>query len=86
MGFGVAPREITQGNVQRIMYPHVPTAWVAYLAFGTVFIASVAYLWTRSAAADRLAQASAEEAPHGNPGDASYRDLLRTLKKDGTAR
>ncbi len=26
------------------------------------------------------------KAPHGNPGDASYRDLLRTLKKDGTAR
>ena len=26
------------------------------------------------------------KAPHGTPGDASYRDLLRTLKKDGTAR
>jgi ABC-type transport system involved in cytochrome c biogenesis permease subunit len=26
MGFGVAPREISQGNVQRIMYLHVPTA------------------------------------------------------------
>ena len=33
MGFGVAPREVTQGNVQRIMYVHVPAVWVAYLAF-----------------------------------------------------
>ena len=36
MSFGVAPREMTQGNVQRIMYVHVPAAWVAYLAFGEV--------------------------------------------------
>jgi heme exporter protein C len=60
MGFGVAPREVTQGNVQRIMYLHVPTAWVAYLAFGVVLIASIAYLWRRSSGADRLAHASAE--------------------------
>jgi heme exporter protein C len=60
MGFGIAPREVTQGNVQRIMYLHVPTAWVAYLAFGVVFVASIVYLATRAAAADRLAHASAE--------------------------
>ena len=60
MAFAVAPREITQGNVQRIMYVHVPAVWVAYLAFLMVFVASIAYLWTRSACADRLAQAGAE--------------------------
>lgn len=60
MGFGVAPRDAVQGNVQRIMYVHVPLAWVAYLAFAVVFLASIAYLWRRSLAADRLAQASAE--------------------------
>ncbi|MBI1736629.1 MAG: cytochrome c biogenesis protein CcsA [Candidatus Rokubacteria bacterium] len=60
MAFGVAPREGTQGNVQRIMYVHVPTAWVAYLAFAVVFVASIAYLARRSAAADRIAHASAE--------------------------
>jgi heme exporter protein C len=60
MGFGVAPREATQGNVQRIMYLHVPTAWVAYLAFGVVFVASITYLARRSDGADRLAHASAE--------------------------
>ncbi len=60
MGFGIAPREVTQGSVQRIMYVHVPFAWVAYLAFAVVFVASIAYLWRRSAAADRVAHASAE--------------------------
>ena len=60
MGFGVAPREATQGNVQRIMYLHVPSVWVAYLAFAVVFVASIAYLAKRADAADRLAHASAE--------------------------
>jgi heme exporter protein C len=61
MGFGVAPREVTQGNVQRIMYLHVPTALVGeYVAFGVLLLASIWYLMTRSEAADRLAHASAE--------------------------
>jgi heme exporter protein C len=60
MAFLVAPREITQGNVQRIMYVHVPTVLVAYLAFAVVFVASIVYLWRREPAADRLAHASAE--------------------------
>ena len=60
MGFGVAPREATQGNVQRIMYLHVPSVWVAYLAFAVVLAASIAYLARRAEAADRLAHASAE--------------------------
>jgi heme exporter protein C len=60
MAFGVAPREATQGNVQRIMYLHVPAVWVAYLAFVVVFGASIVYLWRRAEAADRLAHASAE--------------------------
>src|SRR3989449_1107118 len=60
MAFGVAPREATQGNVQRIMYLHVPAILVAYLAFGVVLVASVVYLWGRAAGADRLAHASAE--------------------------
>ncbi len=60
MGFGIAPREVTQGNVQRIMYLHVPSVLVAYLAFAVVLGASIAYLWTRRQEADRLAQASAE--------------------------
>ena len=60
VGFGVAPREVTQGNVQRIMYVHVPSVLVAYLAFAVVFVASIAYLARRAEAADRIAHASAE--------------------------
>jgi heme exporter protein C len=61
MAFGVAPREVTQGNVQRIMYVHVPSAIIGeYLAFGVLLLASIAYLATRSEAVDRIAHASAE--------------------------
>ena len=60
MGFGIAPREATQGNVQRIMYLHVPSVWVAYLAFAVVLVASIVYLVRRAESADRLAHASAE--------------------------
>jgi heme exporter protein C len=60
MAFGVAPREVTQGNVQRIMYVHVPSVWVAYLAFAVVLVASIVYLARRVDGADRLAHASAE--------------------------
>src|SRR5216117_2554050 len=59
-GLGLAPPEVTQGNVQRIMYLHVPSVWVAYVAFAVVFVASIAYLAKRAEAADRLAHASAE--------------------------
>ena len=60
MAFGVAPRELTQGNVQRIMYVHVPAVWVAYLAFIVVFVGSIVHLWWRTPGADRLAHAAAE--------------------------
>jgi heme exporter protein C len=58
--FGYAPREAVQGNVQRIMYLHVPAVLTAYLAFGLVFLGSVGYLLTRRPAWDRLAMAAAE--------------------------
>jgi len=60
MGFGVAPRELTQGNVQRIMYLHVPSILTAYLAFAIVLVASVGYLLSRKPALDRWAAGSAE--------------------------
>ena len=58
--FGYAPREAVQGNVQRIMYLHVPAVLTAYLAFGLVFLGSVGYLLTRRPGWDRLALAAAE--------------------------
>lgn len=48
------------GELQRIFYFHVPSAWVAYLAFAIVFIASIAYLRTGSGRWDLVAGASAE--------------------------
>ena len=42
------------------MYLHVPSVWVAYLAFAVVLVASIVYLARRLEAADRLAYASAE--------------------------
>ncbi len=59
-GFGYAPREAIQGNVQRIMYVHVPAVLTAYLAFGLVLVGSIGALATRRAGWDRLAGAAAE--------------------------
>jgi heme exporter protein C len=58
--FGYAPREVVQGNVQRIMYLHVPAVLTAYLAFALVFAGSVGFLLTRRAGWDRLALSAAE--------------------------
>lgn len=55
-----APLDAIQGDVQRIMYIHVPTAWVAFFAFFVVFVASLLYLGKRWPEADRIASASAE--------------------------
>jgi len=60
MAFVVAPREVTQGNVQRIMYVHVPLILASYVAFVVLAIASILYLVRRDPAADRLAHASGE--------------------------
>ena len=56
----VAPTEATMGNVQRIFYYHVPSAWVAFFCFFVNFVASIWYLWKRNPASDALAAASAE--------------------------
>ncbi len=55
-----APTERIQRDAQRIFYLHVPLAWTAYLAFFVVFVASIAYLKTRSGWWDALARSSAE--------------------------
>ena len=56
----VAPPDALQGEVQRLMYVHVPAAWLAYLSFFVVFLSSVAYLRTSRTRWDRVAAASAE--------------------------
>jgi heme exporter protein C len=49
-----------QGDAARIVYFHVPIAWVAFLAFFVVFVASIAYLRTGKARWDHLGRASGE--------------------------
>jgi heme exporter protein C len=60
MIFLYAPQEATMGEVQRIFYIHVPSAWPAFLAYFIVFLGSVRYLWRRSQPADDLAHAAGE--------------------------
>ena len=54
------PFEALQGPAQKIFYLHAPAAWVAFLAFGFVAIASALYLWLRDERLDRFAESSAE--------------------------
>lgn len=55
-----APTERTMGDVQRIFYYHVPSAWTALLLFLINFVSSIVYLFRKSAKADILALVSAE--------------------------
>lgn len=55
-----APTESTMGDVQRIFYYHVPSAWVAFLAFFFVFYCSLGYLFRGGRKWDIRAAAAAE--------------------------
>src|SRR6266852_8281389 len=55
-----APTERTMGDVQRIFYYHVPSAWTAFLLFLINFVASVVFLIRRDTKADILALVTAE--------------------------
>jgi heme exporter protein C len=61
-GLGFSPADRDQDEAVRILYVHVPTIWIAYLAFVVTAIASGMYLFTKkkSLGWDRLAGASAE--------------------------
>jgi heme exporter protein C len=54
------PFDSLQGAAQKILYVHAPSAWVAFLAFGLVAVASALYLWLRDPKLDRVAESSAE--------------------------
>ena len=51
----VAPTEQTMGDVQRIFYYHVPSAWTAFLLFFLNFLASIQYLVRRDPKTDKVA-------------------------------
>ncbi len=58
----VSPRDIEQGEAVRLLYLHVPTIWIAFLAFFITALSSVLWLVprTRNTTWDLLAGASAE--------------------------
>lgn len=57
----LAPREAEMGDVQRLFYFHMPSAWIALgPAFTCVFGFGVAYLVTGKLVYDRVAGAAAE--------------------------
>jgi heme exporter protein C len=60
LGLVFAPPDAVQGEVQRIMYLHVPSILTAYIAFTVVFCASLLYLWKRDLRFDAVAVSSAE--------------------------
>ncbi len=60
VGLAVAPPDRLMGEVQRIMYVHVPAAWVGFLSFFIVFVASIGYLVRGGLGWDRMAHAAAE--------------------------
>ncbi len=49
-----------QGDFVRIMYVHVPAAWLAFLAFGVTALGSVGWLVRKTERWDRMAASSAE--------------------------
>jgi heme exporter protein C len=59
-GLFVVPADLNQGDAQRIMYPHVASAWLAYLSFGVTALAGIGWLIRRDLRFDSVAVASAE--------------------------
>jgi heme exporter protein C len=56
----VVPADLNQGDAQRIMYPHVASAWLAYLSFGVTAVSGILWLWRRDLRFDAVALAGAE--------------------------
>lgn len=61
LGMGVtAPLDENQGSLVRLMFVHVPAAWLSYLAYIGTGLFGLLYLVQRQRRWDRLAMASAE--------------------------
>ena len=55
-----SPAEGDMGHLQKIMYVHVPAAWMTFLSFFVVLVFSVRYLWRREENDDLIAASAAE--------------------------
>lgn len=55
-----SPAEGDMGHLQKIMYVHVPAAWMTFLSFFVVLVFSVRYMWKRRENDDLIAASAAE--------------------------
>ena len=55
-----SPAEGDMGHLQKIMYVHVPAAWMTFIAFFVVLVFSLLYLWRRRESDDLIAASAAE--------------------------
>jgi heme exporter protein C len=58
--FWWSPADSDQKDLVRILYVHVPVAWLAYMAFTITAVGSAMYLWKRSLWWDLVAASAAE--------------------------
>jgi heme exporter protein C len=59
MAFFVVPPDYQQGDTVKIMFVHVPAAWVAMMAYGSIAVASLFSLVNRHPLADVAAKTAA---------------------------
>ena len=62
IAFAISPPDRDMGDLQKIMYVHVPSAWMTMLAPLAVLVFGIRYLWKRREEDDLLAAAVAEVA------------------------
>ena len=62
IAIAISPPDRDMGDLQQIMYVHVPAAWMTMLAPMTVLVVAIKYLWQRREQDDLLAAAAAEVA------------------------
>jgi heme exporter protein C len=55
-----SPADADMGHLQKIMYVHVPAAWMTFISFFVVLVFSVRYLWRRQENDDLIAASAAE--------------------------
>jgi len=60
--FRISPPDANQGELIRVMYAHVPVAWIGFVAVGISAVWGMLYLWRGRAVDDVRAQANAEAA------------------------
>ena len=55
-----SPPDVNQGTLVRLLFIHVPAAWLSYMAYGGTGLFGLLYLVTRQRRYDRLSMSSAE--------------------------